>query len=225
MKGIKMKTHTKEKIRSWIKTCMIYCIGLFILALGVCFSVKSNLGVSPVSSVPYVISLITTSELGFITAIVLNFYVVLQLFILRRDFGLKHVLQVLCGSLFGVFVTLANGICTFDSPDFYPLQVLYLIISIFLVAVGLMFYLAADLIPQPAEGIIITIASKINKEFSRVKVWFDCTAVMLALTLSFIFMGTVQGVREGTIIAAVSIGKIAGILSRKYKPYLIAFCK
>ena len=39
-----------------IKRILAYCLGLFIMALGVSLSVLSDLGVSPMSSIPYVLS-------------------------------------------------------------------------------------------------------------------------------------------------------------------------
>mgnify|MGYP000069574514 CR=1 FL=1 len=43
---------------------VVYLIGLFIMTLGISMSVKSNLGVSPVSSIPYTITCITGLEMG-----------------------------------------------------------------------------------------------------------------------------------------------------------------
>ena len=40
----------------FVKRIVIYLAGLFFVALGVAFSVNSNLGVSPVNSLPYVVS-------------------------------------------------------------------------------------------------------------------------------------------------------------------------
>ena len=43
---------------------VVYFVGLFIMTLGVSMSVKSNLGVSPVSSIPYTITCIFGLEMG-----------------------------------------------------------------------------------------------------------------------------------------------------------------
>lgn len=35
-----------------------YVIGLFIMTIGIVFSIKSNLGVSPVSTIPYTLTVV-----------------------------------------------------------------------------------------------------------------------------------------------------------------------
>lgn len=42
----------------------MYFIGLFIMTIGIALSVKSNLGVSPVSSIPYTITCVWGIEMG-----------------------------------------------------------------------------------------------------------------------------------------------------------------
>lgn len=41
----------------WLKRFLIYGLGMFLIAVGINISIKSNLGVSAVSSLPYVLSL------------------------------------------------------------------------------------------------------------------------------------------------------------------------
>ena len=42
----------------------MYFIGLFIMTIGIALSVKSNLGVSPVSSIPYTMTCVWGIEMG-----------------------------------------------------------------------------------------------------------------------------------------------------------------
>ena len=67
-----------------IKKLTLYTVGLFILSLGVGISVASNLGVSPVSALPYVISKITGFEPGMCTTAVFILYLLIQIAILRK---------------------------------------------------------------------------------------------------------------------------------------------
>lgn len=45
-------------------------------------------------------------------------------------------------------------------------------------------------------------------KFSNMKVAFDVTLVCISTALSFIFLGHLDGVREGTIAAAICVGLI-----------------
>ena len=195
-----------------------YCLGLLLLAFGVTFSVRSNLGVSPVNSIPYVLSLLTGIEQGLLTTAVFCSYILVQAIILKKEFKPINLLQIVFSSLFGYFVTFSNHLCGFlPTPSNYGVRLCFLAVSMVFVALGLMFYLAADVVPQPAEGVMLAINLKTGIEFSKVKVMFDVCVVIIAAAISLIGFGKLQGVREGTVIAAIGIGKILGILNQKYK--------
>ncbi len=193
-------------------------MGLLLMAFGVTFSIRSSLGVSPVNSIPYVLSLITGINQGVITTGVFCFYVLIQAVILRKDFKLINLLQIVFASVFGYFVSFSNQLWSFlPSPEHYLVRLGFLIISMFLVALGILLYLSADIVLQPAEGIMMAIHIKTGVEFTRVKSMFDTSVVVLAALLSVIAFGRIEGVREGTLIAAVLIGKILGVLNRLLK--------
>ena len=73
---------------------VVYLIGLFIMTLGISMSVKSNLGVSPVSSIPYTITCITGLEMGKAAILVHIVLVALQFVILRGAFQIKSLLRL-----------------------------------------------------------------------------------------------------------------------------------
>lgn len=67
-----------------------YIFGLFLITLGVAFSIKSGLGSTPVTSIPYALNLILNIDLGITTFIFQIFLVILQLILLRRNFKPKY---------------------------------------------------------------------------------------------------------------------------------------
>ncbi len=87
----KLKKTIKDE--NYIVRLIAYLIGLFIMTIGVSMSVKSNLGVSPVSSIPYTITCITGLEMGKATIVFHIFLVILQILILRKAFKIKNLLQ------------------------------------------------------------------------------------------------------------------------------------
>lgn len=190
------------------KRILIYCTGLLILAFGVSISILSDLGVSPVNSVPYVVSNIINVELGTCVTIFLSIFLVLQILILRKEFKFIEILQIFCSFLFGIFVDFTNSLVKshIPAPENYFHSLILLIISIFLVALGVLLYLKANLILLPCEGIIKVISEKKSYRFATVKMIFDIFVVTLAIVLSLVFLNKLEGVREGTIIAAFGVG-------------------
>lgn len=70
----------------WERRIPIYLIGMFLMTIGVNLSVLSGLGVSPIDTIPYILSLILQKSLGLCSTLVFSVYIVLQILILRRKF-------------------------------------------------------------------------------------------------------------------------------------------
>jgi len=208
---------------NFLKRIILYCLGLLLLAFGVIFSIKSNLGVSPVSSIPYVLSIITGIEQGILTIIVFCSYILIQIILLWKDFKVINLFQIIFAIIFGYFITFSSLIWTFEMPENYFSKMLLLGISIVFIAFGLLFYLTANIVPQPAEGLMLAVEEKTSLDFPKIKIIFDCTVVITALIISFIGTRSLIGIREGTIIAAIAVGKVLSILTKKFKPTLVKF--
>ena len=91
-----------------------------------------------------------------------------------------------------------------------------------LIALGILLYLAPDLISLPGEGIMQVIADKLHKPLPVVKMYFDCTVAAIALCISLVYFRQFHGIREGTIIAAFGVGKILSLYD-PLKPALFRF--
>lgn len=213
------------KWSKWLARVFIYVIGLLILAFGVAFSVNSNLGVSPVNSLPYVISLIVEKKLGTCVTVVFISYILLQILILRKDFQWFNLAQILCSTLFGKFVDFAKMVVGDFAIPTYAGQLTMLGISIVLIAIGISAYMGVKLINMPMEGLTAAIASKLPKaKFHNVKVVVDCVAVGTGISLSFVFLGGLFGIREGTVISAMAIGKVIPYVNKVTLPIIQKFC-
>lgn len=159
------KVTRKIKEENYAVRLVIYLIGLFIMTLGVYMSVKSNLGVSPVSSIPYTITCITGLEMGKATILFHIVLVALQILILRKAFKIKNLLQVVVGVVFGYYTTFSNYLFSFlPTPDNMVVRLLLMLGSTVLIAVGIFFYLPADIIPLAGEGAILGV---INRKFGE----------------------------------------------------------
>lgn len=91
-----------------------------------------------------------------------------------------------------------------------------LAISIVLVATGISLYVDAALVNMPMEGLVSAIVAKQNKyAFHQIKVIVDCIVVLLAAILSLAALHDLQGVREGTLLCALLVGKIMPLIREK----------
>ena len=216
-----------------LKRVLVYCAGLFVMALGVSFSGKADLGMSPVNSIPYVLSEIFTSlSMGTWIIIIFSLYILIQFIILGRDLQPARVLQLICTTLFGYFTDFTNFLAGMFLPDpdtlpfappvVYGVRLIYLLISMVLIALGILLYLEPRLISLPGEGIMQVIAEKLHLPLHTVKMCFDITVSLIALVIALVYFRQFHGTREGTVIAAFDVGKILS-LYEPLKPALPSF--
>ena len=101
---------------------LYYFGGFFVMTIGIALSVKSNLGVSPVSSIPYTMTCVWGIEMGVATVIFHVILVILQMLLMRRRFECKNLLQIPVGMVFGAFTHLqhARGNVSLDGQPDYP---------------------------------------------------------------------------------------------------------
>jgi uncharacterized membrane protein YczE len=203
---------------------LVYCLGLMLLAFGVAISVNSNLGVSPVNSLPYVVSQILQVPMGTCVTVIFCGYIALQVLILGREFQPVNLLQILFSTLFGYFVDFAKMVVgDFAIPTYFG-RLLMMGVSIVLIALGVLLYMDAQLVPMPMEGLSSTVAKKLGKSFPTMKTVIDCVVVLTGLVLCFVFLGRLDGIREGTVITAVVTGKLVGILKKPISPIIGRIC-
>lgn len=207
-----------------LKKIGLYVLGLFILAFGVSISVKSNLGVSPVSSLAYVLSLIFPVKMGYFTMAVFITFIFVQFLVLKKDFKVISSLQVLCSIIFGYFVNFSNALLL---PMAIPQNLFIRLFLAFLSAVvcgmGIFLYVGARVMPLPAEGLTEALSIKLKKPFSEVKVGLDLFMLLLSVLFSLIFLGGIEGIGLGTLISALLIGRFVGIFSTLLKEPLTKF--
>ena len=201
----KPKQHSFDHLA---KRIIFLCLGLTIMAFGVAFSIKAALGTSPISSVPYVTSTISGLSVGT-TTIIMNFmFVLIQIAILRKKYDWFQLLQFPAAIVFGTMIDVAEYVLKPISFSNYFEQWLLCVVGIFWVALGVSVEVMANLVTTAGEGFVLAICQVAPVKFSNMKVTFDVTLVCISIALSFIFLGHLDGVREGTIAAAVFVGLI-----------------
>lgn len=186
----------------------MFVVGLFIMSLGVAFSIVSTLGTTPISSISYSLALITNINIGITTVIFNVTLIVIQFLILRSAFHKKRLLQLINCVLFGYFTDLALYIVSFIPFDgSVPVMIAFLAVSIFLIAFGIFIYMPANIAPLPGEGCVESVAIVTNWRFSTIKIGFDASMVIVSLVMCGLWYTNILGaVNVGTVISAFLVG-------------------
>ena len=178
------------------------------MALGVSFSIISTLGTTPISSISYSLALITKIDIGVTTFIFNASLIFIQLIILKSKFNKKRLLQFINCVLFGYFTSLTLYLVSFINytPSIF-INVIFLVISIILTALGIFIYMPANIAPLPGEGCVEAVAIVSGWRFSTIKIFFDATMVVISLVMCGLFYTDILGaVNIGTIISAFFVG-------------------
>lgn len=197
------------------KRYIIFIMGLLVNSLGVSLVTKANLGTSPISSIPYVLSMNFSLSLGTFTVLFSLFLIWLQLLILRKNFKFEHMLQIPVAFAFGIFIDLCMVLLGFMHPEQYGMKFFCLILGCLILGIGVYMEILADVVMLPGESFVRSIVFRWKREFGTTKVVFDVSMTIGAGVLSFLFAGRLSGVREGTVIAAVLVGLIARFIGSR----------
>lgn len=197
-----------------VKRYLVFLVGLFVSSLGVSMITKADLGTSPISAIPYVLSLNFPWTLGGFTVAFSLFLIFLQLLILRRNFKLEHLLQIPISVAFGWFIDLTMVWLSFIAPQAYPVKLVCLLAGCVVLAFGVYLEVLADVAMLPGESFVRAVVMTWKTEFGTTKVCFDVSITVIAVVVSFVLSGKLAGVREGTLIAALVVGFIARIFGR-----------
>ena len=197
------------KKKNLVRRYIVFLFGLFISSLGVAFVTKASLGTSPISSIPYVLSLKFTPTLGVFTIYFSLFLILLQIIILGKKFNKIDLLQIPVSILFGYFIDISMFLLTWVNSDIYVVKVLYLLIGCVILGFGVYLEVIADVLMLPGESFVRSLTISFGVDFGITKVCFDASMTVTAGIISFILFNTINGVREGTIVAALIVGLIA----------------
>lgn len=208
--------------RSLLRRYVYFVVAVFINAMGISLITKALLGTSPISSVPYVASLFSRGTLGQYTIILNVAMAFLELpMIDRKEFRqrwLDWFLQIPTGFFLGLFIDLNMWIFSWVNPMMYAENIVCLLIGCCILAFGISMEVQADVAMMAGEYFVRTISKKFGKEFGNVKVCFDASLTVIACIMSLCFSGRIEGVREGTIIAAIVVGPLTRFFRKVIKP-------
>lgn len=193
---------------------LAFIAGLFFMGLGIAFTRHGGLGVSPISSIPNVIS----EKYTFISfgtwLFIWNMTMLLaQILILRSKFEKRQLLQIPLSLIFGAFTDVGGVIANRFPVEIYSFKWMSVVIGTVILAFGISITVIAGVILNSGEATVKAISDTINKQFGNVKIVFDVSCVVISIIISLLlFDMQIVGTREGTIFAAVFTGMFVKLI-------------
>lgn len=211
-----MKNNTIKKI---IQQYTLFLIGLFIASMGVAFSTKAGLGTSPVASLPYSVSLVNgLFSFGGWLNVLSVIQISIQVLLLRRKCKpVEIAIQTVLAFVYGYLTNLSCWLIKDIPVNSYLEQLLYLIISCFVLAFGIWMQFRGKVAMLPGEAMNRAISEVTGKRYENIKIFFDIFYIVVSAVICLVFLGELKGVREGSIIAAVAVGLIIKLYNKIFE--------
>lgn len=202
-----------------IKKYSVFVMGLYFLSVGIVLIVRSALGTTPISSVNYVLSLNSPLSLGTWTFIVNALLIIGQFWLIRENKNRQDIIEILLqlpfSFIFSAFIDINMTLTNDLQPSGYGMSIALLLTGCIVQSVGVVLEIKPKVAMMSAEAFVKYASHRYHKEFGKFKVYFDITLVTLAVILSLLFTQCIEGVREGSLIAACITGYIVSFLNRK----------
>lgn len=211
----------KQAVVTMTGRVALMLVGIAVMAFGIDVVVKANLGNSPISAFPYVMSHVTP-QISFGTLMLLwqCFLVLLQVLILRRDFRLVDLLQIPISVFFGMCIdAFALVIAPITLPN-YASSWVCLLVGMAILALGVTMTVISATVMNCGEAVVQAVVRKTGIKFGTMKVIFDVSCAVAAALLGFACLGHLEGVREGTVVCAACTGLIVNVYMGLYNRFI-----
>ena len=213
----------KDRIVSFLWQHVLLLISLFVMTLGVAVCVRSMLGSSVISTIPYVFETAGSSGLG-VPALTIGQYTYImngvlvlgQILILRKRFELVQLFQLLVGFVFGSLIDLNMLLTNWLMPATLVSKIVAQVVGCTVLGLGIALEVRCGSVTMPGEGFPVAISRVTGIPFPKVKIWVDTSLVVIAVVFCYIFFGAWQWyiIGIGTLFAMVYVGMVVRMLGK-----------
>lgn len=186
------------------------------MTLGVALCIRSSVGSSVISSLPFVFSLAgETGEAPALSVggytIAMNFVLVIcQILVLRKRFEPVQLFQLAVGFVFGWLIDLNMWLTGAMTCDTVAIKAITQLAGCTVMGIGIAFEVKCGSVTMPGEGISIALSTVTGRPFPKVKIMVDTVLVVLAVAASYLFFGRWlwNVVGAGTLFAMIYVGLV-----------------
>lgn len=208
-----MRHFDKKLFERWC----IYTVGMCVLAAGISLNTKTGLGVSPIVSVSFCIAELKLLPLNFgdMTFVLYALFAAMQLPFRKGRERIAVLLQVVISLVFSRLLNVYGALITYQHASHsLPVNVAVLAVAIVLTGIGAAMVINMRLFPNPADGLVQTLAEKTGLAQGLTKNIFDITCVGTACVIGFVAARQFVGIGLGTVLAMLGVGRVIAVVNR-----------
>lgn len=216
MNSITFNGSIKDKISSFLWQHFLLAVSLFIMTLGVALCVRSALGSSVISAIPFVMSIAGENDMapaltiGEYTYLMNALFVGLQIILLNRRFKPVQLFQLIIGFLFGYFLDLNMMLTSIVDVDSLTVKIVAQLAGCTVLGLGISLEIRCGSVTMPGEGITVAVSQVTRMPFAKAKIIVDTLLVVTAVILGYCFFGQWMWnvVGPGTLFAMIYVGAL-----------------
>lgn len=187
---------------------------VIVNTFGVVLMLYSGSGISAISSVPFAFSLVLPCfSLGTWTYLFQGL-LILSLMFLRKRFVPQYLFSFVVGFVFGVLLDV-HELWINILPRTFALRVIYFIASYLLVSFGIALSNRCCLPIVPTDLFPRELSQITGIAYPKIKIAFDVICLAITAGMTSVFLGHLEGLGVGTILAAFTMGKAIGLVGDK----------
>ena len=196
-----------------------YIIGMLILALGLTLNAESNLGSSPIISIPYTLSFLWPVSFANLTLGIYILFVILEFVLKGKGRRWTDILQIPLSIIFTRFLDLFTAWFDFTDSGF-GVRLLVLASAIICTGIGAALTVDMNLIANPGDGFVQAVSMCIRKDLGTAKNFVDVSCVIISTVIGFAAAGGLVGVGLGTLIAMIGVGRVIALFNHLFQEKL-----
>lgn len=211
---------------------LLLVVSLFLMTFGVALCVRSQLGSSVISTIPFVMTI--AGEYGSVPELtigewtyVMNFVLVgLQLGVLRRRFDSVQLFQLVIGFLFGWLLDINMTISGFLPVQGIVSDIIFQVAGCVVLGIGIALEIRCGSVTMPGEGLPAALSRATGNPFAKMKIIVDITLVVIAVLLGYLFFGKWlwNVVGPGTLFAMIFVGAVVRFISPRIQWFDRVLC-
>lgn len=212
----------KDKIVSFCWQHLWLLVSLFVMTVGVAVCVRSMLGSSVISVLPYVFE--SAGRQGTVPALTIGQYTYImnfvlvggQILVLRRRFEWVQLFQLVIGFLFGTLIDLNMQLTSWLAPATLWQQIAAQVAGCTVLGIGIALEVRCGSVTMPGEGFPVAVSRVTGIEFPKVKIGVDTALVALGVAACYLFFGRWiwHIIGPGTLFAMFFVGAVVRLAGR-----------
>ena len=200
-------------------TEIAYFLGLVLLACGTALTAYGNLGISMVVAPAYLLHLYLSQFWSFfsfgVAEYLLQGIVLLLLVLILKKAKIMYLLSFLVTLLYGFLLDGAMSLTALLPENVY-LQAAAYVIGAIICCNALALLFCSYFPPEAYELFSKEIAGKLGKPVHSVVNFYNLGSLLIAVILSLVFFGRLQGIGIGTVVCAFVYGFVIRFFQKIY---------